>query len=137
MAFEERLSILQGAGLLSQEDRRKVEEIIAFLGERGLPMEEETATGFVTHLCAALDRVRKGEPIETFDPETYASMQQEPNFQEAWEMGREVYQKVPDLPEAEQKFITLHLQALLVNSQRAAKSSATMPETASDHQEKR
>ena len=31
MAFEERLSILQGAGLLSQEDRRKVEEIIAFL----------------------------------------------------------------------------------------------------------
>lgn len=55
MDFEPRLTILHQAGMLSEEDYRKVQDVIRFFQEKyGLTLTEENASAMITHLCAAL-----------------------------------------------------------------------------------
>ena len=63
MDFEPRLTILHQAGMLSEEDYRKVQDVIRFFQEKyGLTLTEENASAMITHLCAALGRIHRGEP---------------------------------------------------------------------------
>ena len=82
MDFEPRLTILHQAGMLSEEDYRKVQDVIRFFQEKyGLTLTEENASAMITHLCAALVR-----------------------------------EILPDLPEDEQKFLTMHIGVVLAQS---------------------
>ena len=68
MDFEPRLTILHQAGMLSEEDYRKVQDVIRFFQEKyGLTLTEENASAMITHLCAALGRIHRGEPVEPLD----------------------------------------------------------------------
>ena len=97
MDFEPRLTILRQAGMLSEEDCRKVQDVIRFFQEKyGLTLTEENASAMITHLCAALGRIHRGEPVEPLDEEV-----------------REI---LPDLPEDEQKFLTMHIGVVLAQS---------------------
>lgn len=70
MDFEPRLTILHQAGMLSEEDCRKVQDVIRFFQEKyGLTLTEENASAMITHLCAALGRIHRGEPVEPLDEE--------------------------------------------------------------------
>ena len=70
MDFEPRLTILHQAGMLSEEDYRKVQDVIRFFQEKyGLTLTEENASAMITHLCAALGRIHRGEPVEPLDEE--------------------------------------------------------------------
>ena len=81
MDFEPRLTILHQAGMLSEEDYRKVQDVIRFFQEKyGLTLTEENASAMVTHLCAALGRIHRGEPVEPLDEEVYEETSQEPTF---------------------------------------------------------
>ena len=72
MDFEPRLTILHQAGMLSEEDCRKVQDVIRFFQEKyGLTLTEENASAMITHLCAALGRIHRGEPVEPLDEEVY------------------------------------------------------------------
>ena len=72
MDFEPRLTILHQAGMLSEEDYRKVQDVIRFFQEKyGLTLTEENASAMITHLCAALGRIHRGEPVEPLDEEVY------------------------------------------------------------------
>ena len=81
MIFETRLTILLQAGLLSEEDYRKVQDVIRFFQEKyGLTLTEENASAMITHLCAALGRIHRGEPVEPLDEEVYEETSQEPTL---------------------------------------------------------
>ena len=112
MDFEPRLTILHQAGMLSEEDYRKVQDVIRFFQEKyGLTLTEENASAMITHLCAALGRIHRGEPVEPLDEEVYEETSQEPTFPKA--LVREI---LPDLPEDEQKFLTMHIGVVLAQS---------------------
>ena len=88
MDFEPRLTILHQAGMLSEEDCRKVQDVIRFFQEKyGLTLTEENASAMITHLCAALGRIHRGEPVEPLDEEVYEETSQEPTFPKALEAG--------------------------------------------------
>lgn len=74
MDFEPRLTILHQAGMLSEEDYRKVQDVIRFFQEKyGLTLTEENASAMITHLCAALGRIHRGEPVEPLDEEVFVN----------------------------------------------------------------
>ena len=75
MDFEPRLTILHQAGMLSEEDCRKVQDVIRFFQEKyGLTLTEENASAMITHLCAALGRIHRGEPVEPEDEQKFLTM---------------------------------------------------------------
>ena len=106
MDFEPRLSILRQAGMLSDEDYQKVQDVIRYFQEKyDLTLTEENASSMITHLCAALGRIQRGEPVEPLD---------EPTFPKALEATQEIVRDtLPGLPENEQKFLTMHIGVLL------------------------
>ena len=72
MDFEPRLSILRQAGMLSDEDYQKVQDVIRYFQEKyNLTLTEENASSMITHLCAALGRIQRGEPVEPLDEGVY------------------------------------------------------------------
>ena len=118
MDFEPRLTILHQAGMLSEEDYRKVQDVIRFFQEKyGLTLTEENASAMITHLCAALGRIHRGEPVEPLDEEVYEETSQEPTFPKALEATQALVREIlPDLPEDEQKFLTMHIGVVLAQS---------------------
>ena len=120
MDFEPRLTILHQAGMLSEEDCRKVQDVIRFFQEKyGLTLTEENASAMITHLCAALGRIHRGEPVEPLDEEVYEETSQEPTFPKALEATQALEAAPtpqPDLPEDEQKFLTMHIGVVLAQS---------------------
>lgn len=81
MDFEPRLSILRQAGMLSDEDYQKVQDVIRYFQEKyDLTLTEENASSMITHLCAALGRIQRGEPVEPLDEEVYEETKGEPTF---------------------------------------------------------
>lgn len=89
MDFEPRLTILHQAGMLSEEDYRKVQDVIRFFQEKyGLTLTEENASAMITHLCAALGRIHRGEPVEPLDEEVYEETSQGPPSPRHWKQRR-------------------------------------------------
>ena len=115
MDFEPRLSILRQAGMLSDEDYQKVQDVIRYFQEKyDLTLTEENASSMITHLCAALGRIQRGEPVEPLDEEVYEETTEEPTFPTALEATQEIVRDtLPGLPENEQKFLTMHIGVLL------------------------
>ena len=99
MDFEPRLTILHQAGMLSEEDCRKVQDVIRFFQEKyGLTLTEENASAMITHLCAALGRIHRGEPVEPLDEEVYEETSQEPTFPKALEATQALVREIlPDV----------------------------------------
>ena len=89
MDFEPRLTILHQAGMLSEEDYRKVQDVIRFFQEKyGLTLTEENASAMITHLCAALGRIHRGEPVEPLDEEVYEETSRSPPSPRHWKQRR-------------------------------------------------
>lgn len=115
MDFEARLSILRQAGMLTDSDYEKVQQVICYFAEKHqLTLTEENASAMITHLCAALGRISRGEPVEPLDEEVYEETKQEPTFEKALQITQELVDHIlPGLPEDEQKFLTMHIGVLL------------------------
>lgn len=118
MDFEARFAILRQAGMLTAQDEEAVKAVIAYFERNGqLTLTEENASSMVTHLCAALGRIRRGEPVEPLDPEVYEETRQEPTFAQALKITRDIVRDIlPELPEEEQKFLTMHIGVLLAQN---------------------
>ena len=93
-------------------------DVIRFFQEKyGLTLTEENASAMITHLCAALGRIHRGEPVEPLDEEVYEETSQEPTFPKALEATQALVREIlPDLPEDEQKFLTMHIGVVLAQS---------------------
>lgn len=118
MGLQLRLSILQQGGLLSKENYNIVLQIIEFLqNEHGFELNEENSAAFITHLCAALQRIAKGEEIPAIDSYVYESAMHEPAFERSFCISSEIQERYPILTDNEIKFITIHICALLASMQ--------------------
>jgi len=114
-SLEPRLAVLRQGGLLNDENYGRVRDIITFLREKhNLELAEGNASSFVTHLCAALERISRGEEIGELDPDVYEAAKSEPVFDKALQLTLELQKRYPVLPDAEIKFITMHIAAFLI-----------------------
>jgi len=114
-SLEPRLAILRQGGILNDKNYGRIQDIIAFLRERlNIELTEGNAAIFITHLCAALERIGRGEKIEELDPDVYEATKSEPVFDKALSLSLELQKRHPVLPDSELKFITMHIGALLV-----------------------
>ena len=114
-SLDPRLAILRQGGLLSYENYGRVQDIIALLREEhNLELTEDNAATFITHLCAALERISRGEITEELDPDIYEATKSEPVFDKALLISLELQKRHSILPDSELKFITMHIGALLV-----------------------
>lgn len=115
MDFTTRLDILKNAGMLTEQDHGRICQVIDYFAtEQGIGLTEENASSMITHLCAALGRIQRGEPVEPLDEEVYESTKEEPTFKQAYAITQELVARIlPDLPEPEQKFLTMHIGVLL------------------------
>jgi len=106
---------LRQGGLLNDENYVLVQDIIAFLRvQYNLDLTEDNAASFITHICAALERISRGEKIEEMDPDVYETAKSELVFDKALQLVLELQKRHPVLPDSELKFITMHICALLM-----------------------
>ena len=93
-------------------------DVIRFFQEKyGLTLTEENASAMITHLCAALGRIHRLSAVEPLDEEVYEETSQEPTFPKALEATQALVREIlPDLPEDEQKFLTMHIGVVLAQS---------------------
>jgi len=116
MSLEHRLRLLTEGGMLRPESLERVRRILAYFSDvHGILLTEENAAAFVTHLCCALERTAKGEPVEELDPEIYEETRAEPTFEKALAVSRDLLAMNPELPESELKYITMHVGVLLTS----------------------
>ena len=114
-SLEPRIALLRQGGLLNDDNYWRVQDIITFLREQhNLELTENTAATFITHLCAALERISRGEDIAELDPDVYETAKSEPVFDKALRLSLELQKLHPLLPDPEVKFITMHIGALLM-----------------------
>lgn len=92
MDFTTRLDILKNAGMLTEQDHGRICQVIDYFAtEQGIGLTEENASSMITHLCAALGRIQRGEPVEPLDEEVYESTKEEPDFERAYGHRQEIH----------------------------------------------
>ncbi|MDL2267025.1 PRD domain-containing protein [Desulfovibrio sp. OttesenSCG-928-G15] len=114
MTLETRLTTLRNGGLLNAENESMVRKVLAYFQEkRGITLDEELGGAFVTHLCACLQRISKGETINEMAPDIFEDIQADPYFNEAWAISLAIQEICPVIPETEVKYLALHTCVIL------------------------
>lgn len=114
MDIQTRMDMLLESGVLSVKNHRIVKGVIArFSDEYGITLSEENGAGFVTHLCIALERADKGEPVQPLDPEILEESREEPEYPRALNLVTDILCSMPELPEAEKEYLCIHVGVLL------------------------
>lgn len=115
--LDERIEVLRSCGFIDDtqavELARMAETLVR---ECGVPRDSEVLATLVTHVAAALKRVREGEPVSPLPQETLDDVRESPVFEEA----RRIQQKLlgiisTELPDAEKDFVLVHVGGLLIS----------------------
>ena len=70
MDFSERLSLYREGGMLTDEDIKDIEAILALFKDKyEMVLEEENADFFIAHISAAYNRNKTAEPVEELPEE--------------------------------------------------------------------
>lgn len=115
MGLDVRLDILRKSNLLSDESYTTICKVQDWFASQGLTLTEENGAAFITHLCAALERMRKGEPVTALDDTVYQLAKEESSFAKAEQLCAELCRLLPPLPECERQYITLHMGTMLAS----------------------
>lgn len=110
MDLSVRLDILKNANMISEENYQIVQETIVFFKEKeGVQLTEENSAMFITHLCAALERIEKGENISPMDKAILMEIQEEEVFTKASQAMELWLSSYPQIPEEEKQYLLVHL----------------------------
>ena len=72
MDFTERFELYKEGGMINDEDIKDLNAVIdLFKKDYGITLEEENASMFIAHLCAAYGRLSSNEPVDEV-PEPFA-----------------------------------------------------------------
>ena len=113
-ALDQRLQILNQAGMLSDEHAHDANTLREFFAKRyGITLTEENAGAFFTHFCMALHRLESGERIEPVDDIILDEIRDEADYDNANFVADDIEQYVVALPEWERGYILMHLIVLL------------------------
>jgi transcriptional regulatory protein LevR len=115
MDFTERFELYKEGGMINDEDIKDLNAVIdLFKKDYGITLEEENASMFIAHLCAAYGRLSSNEPVDEVPEEVLKELESLDTYEES----RQILEKVMNatknpLNEVEQGYALLHINNLI------------------------
>ena len=117
MDFSERLSLYREGGMLTDEDIKDIEAILALLKDKyEMVLEEENADFFIAHISAAYNRNKTAEPVEELPEEVMSELLSLATYDKSKEILDDILRVTHNpLSETERNYALLHINNLLAN----------------------
>ena len=115
MDFTERFELYKEGGMINDEDIRDLNAVIRLFEEKyGLKLEEENASMFIAHLCAAYGRLVSKEEVDEVPKEVLDELK----GLESYDLSKKILKEVMNvtknpLNETEQNYALLHINNLI------------------------
>ena len=115
MDFTERFELYKEGGMINDDDIKDLNAVIdLFKKDYGITLEEENASMFIAHLCAAYGRLSSNEPVDEVPEEVLKELESLDTYEES----RQILEKVMNatknpLNEVEQGYALLHINNLI------------------------
>jgi transcriptional regulatory protein LevR len=110
-----RLNILKDSGQIDQHIFDSISEFISFFKQaHGIALTEENGSMLITHLCIALDRIKKGKTVNSLETDIYEEITGDCNFEKAVKVTDGLERIFGgSIPDDERGYIYMHLCVLL------------------------
>ena len=117
MDFSERLSLYREGGMLTYEDIKDIEAILALFKDKyEMVLEEENADFFIAHISAAYNRNKTAEPVEELPEEVMSELLSLATYDKSKEILDDILRVTHNtLSETERNYALLHINNLLAN----------------------
>ena len=117
MDFSERLSLYREGGMLTDEDIKDIEAILALFKDKyEMVLEEENADFFIAHISAAYNRNKTAEPVEELSEEVMSELLSLATYDKSKEILDDILRVTHNpLSETERNYALLHINNLLAN----------------------
>ena len=117
MDFSERLSLYREGGMLTDEDIKDIEAILALFKDKyEMVLEEENADFFIAHISAAYNRNKTAEPDEELPEEVMSELLSLATYDKSKEILDDILRVTHNpLSETERNYALLHINNLLAN----------------------
>lgn len=115
MDFTERFQLYKEGGMITDKDIEDLNAVIdLFKNDYGVVLQEENASMFIAHLCAAYGRLVSNEEVEDLPEEVLDELKSLPTY----DLSKEILNKVMNvthnpLNEIEQGYALLHINNLI------------------------
>ena len=115
MDFTERFELYKEGGMISDDDIIDLYAVIdLFKNEYGVTLEEENASMFIAHLCAAYGRLTSNEPVDEVPEEVLKELEALDTYEESKDILKKVMKATKNpLNEVEQGYALLHINNLI------------------------
>lgn len=115
MDFTERFELYKEGGMINDDDITDLYAVIdLFKNEYGITLEEENASMFIAHLCAAYGRLTSNEPVDEVPEEVLQELESLDTYEESKEILEKVMNATKNpLNETEQGYALLHINNLI------------------------
>ena len=109
-----RLGLLKDGGQIDQETYEKLLKVPEIVKDRwGIELLEENGAMLITHMSAALMRVKRGEAVSPMEEEIILQLRGEKDYESSQCLLRILEEELEiNLPEEEKEFIIMHLCTL-------------------------
>ena len=109
-----RLGLLKDGGQIDQETYEKLLEVPVIIKDKwGIEVLEENGAMLITHMAAALMRVKRGETVSPMEEEILLQLKTEKDYENSRILLNIIEEELKiTLPEEEREFIILHLCTL-------------------------
>ena len=109
-----RLGLLKDGGQIDQETYEKLLRVPVVIKDKwGIELLEENGAMLITHMSAALMRVKRGEAVNPMEEEIVLQLRNEKDYESSKLLLKEMEEELEiELPEEEKEFIILHLCTL-------------------------
>ena len=115
MDFTERFELYKEGGMINDGDIEDLNAVIRlFKDEYGVTLEEENASMFIAHLCAAYGRLTSNEPVDELPEEVLNELESLDTYEESKEILEKVMNATKNpLNEIEKGYALLHINNLI------------------------
>ncbi len=115
MDFKERFDLYKEGGMINDRDIEDLNAVIElFKREYGVTLEEENASMFIAHLCAAYGRLTSEEEVDEVPEEVMEELRSLDSYEESLEILDKVMKATKNpLNETEQRYALLHINNLI------------------------
>ena len=115
MDFTERFELYKEGGMISDADIEDLNHVIDLFKEKyGVLLQEENASMFIAHLCAAYGRLTSKEPVDEVPAEVMEELESLETYEESKEILENVMKVTKNpLNEIEKGYALLHINNLI------------------------
>ena len=113
-----RINILKMGGIIGEDVAQFMNQVIDMMAADYPQIGMDPAAMFTTHLAMALERIKKGEVVDTLDEEVFAEVMEAPQYAQAVEFRDKMLAFCPvAFPESEAQFILMHICNMLASEE--------------------